>query len=166
MTYDTVRDAGGFGCRRGVCRRLRLMRLPRTLGVSDGEAIVAANGRFGPFLKKGAGEYRSLTSEDELFTVTLEQAVALFAQPRTRRGQGASAAVGTALGEDENTGKPVQVKTGRFGPYVTDGETNATLPKGTDPAKVTLEQASQLLADKRAKGPAPKRTVRRAKAKG
>jgi len=133
-----------------------LLTLPRTLGVEDGEAIVAANGRFGPFLKKGTNEFRSLNTEEELFTVTLDQAKALFAQPKTRRGQ-STQATGTALGEDENTGKQVQVKSGRFGPYVTDGETNATLPKGTDPAKVTLEQASQLLADKRAKGPTPKR---------
>ena len=145
---------------------LHLLSLPRTLGVDNGETIVAANGRYGPFLKKGAADFRSLNSEDELFTVTLEQAQALFAQPKARRGQsGGAASSGRALGDDAASGKPVLVRDGRFGPYVTDGETNATLPKTVSPEAVTLEQASQLLADKRAKGPAPKRTVRRTKPK-
>jgi len=147
---------------------LHLLSLPRTLGVDEsGETIVAANGRYGPFLKKGAADFRSLASEDELFTVTMDQAKALFAQPKTRRGQSSgTSSSGRSLGDDAASGKPVLVRDGRFGPYVTDGETNATLPKTITPDAVTLEQASQLLADKRAKGPAPKRTVRRAKPKG
>jgi len=141
---------------------LRLLQLPRTVGTDDGEPIVAANGRYGPFLKRGT-DTRSLTSEDELFSITLDQAKALFAQPKARRGQAAGASSSHALGDDPATGKPVQVRSGRFGPYVTDGETNATLPKSFDPEAVTLEQASELLANKRAKGPSPKRTVRRKK---
>ena len=136
---------------------LRLLALPRTVGVDeDKEVIVAANGRYGPYLKKGAADFRSLTSEDELFTVTIDEAKALFAQPKLRRGQtgGAAAAPGRVLGEDPNSGKPVTVKDGRFGPYVTDGETNATLRKADDPATVTLDRAAELLAEKRAKGPA------------
>ena len=142
---------------------LRLLSLPRTLGAdADGEAIVAANGRYGPYLKKGLADYRSLTAEEELFTVTLDQAKELFAQPKPRRGRGggAPATPGRVLGDDPNSGKPVTVKDGRFGPYVTDGTTNATLRKADDPATVTLDRAAELLAEKRAKGPAPKRTTR------
>jgi len=144
---------------------LRLLTLPRTLGVDGDEVIVAANGRYGPYLKKGAADYRSLTSEDELFTVTLEAAKELFAQPKPRRGRGgaAAAAPGRVLGDDPNSGKPVTVKDGRFGPYVTDGATNATLRKSDDPATVTLDRAAELLAEKRAKGPAPKRPTTRRK---
>jgi len=154
---------------------LRLLSLPRTLGVDDDQVIVASNGRYGPFLKKGAADYRSLKSEDELFTVTLEQAKALFAQPKSRRGGGAASATapGRALGDDPNSGKPIQVRSGRFGPYVTDGETNATLRQTDDQATVTIDRAVELLAEKRAKtrlsgtsaGPAPKRTVRRSSRK-
>ena len=156
MSLDTVT----------LAEALRLLSLPRTLGVdADGEVIVAANGRYGPFLKKGAADFRSLTSEDELFTVTLEAAKALFAQPKAPRGRaggGAPAAPGRMLGDDPNSGKPVTVKDGRFGPYVTDGVTNATLRKSDDPVNVTLERAVELLAEKRAKGPAPKqRSTRR-----
>jgi len=149
---------------------LRLLTLPRTLGVDDdGEAIVAANGRYGPFLKKGTADFRSLTAEDELFTVTLDEAKALFAAPKPHRGgragATAAAAPGRALGDDPNSGRPVVVRDGRFGPYVTDGETNATLRRGDDPAAITLDRAAELLADKRAKGPAPKKTKRAARAK-
>jgi len=146
---------------------LRLLSLPRVVGDDpEGLQITAQNGRYGPYLKRGESDYRSLTSEDELFTVTLEQALALYAQPRTRRGQASSGAAGAAaarvLGDDPNSGKPIQVKAGRFGPYVTDGETNATLRRDDDPETVTLDRAAELLAEKRAKGPAPKRTTRRA----
>ena len=147
---------------------LRLLSLPRTLGVDDdNQVIVASNGRYGPFLKKGAADYRSLKSEDELFTVTLEHAKALFAQPKSRRGGGTTSAAtpGRALGDDPNSGKPIQVRSGRYGPYVTDGETNATLRQTDDPATVTLDRAVELLAEKRAKGPSPKRTVRRSSRK-
>jgi len=150
---------------------LRLLSLPRTVGAdADGEVIVAANGRYGPFLKKGASDFRSLQSEDELFTVSLDEAKALFAQPKQRRGRsvGGAAPAGRPLGDDPNSGKPVVVKDGRFGPYVTDGVTNATLRKADDPETVTLDRAVELLAEKRARGPvsgskkgsAPKRAAR------
>jgi DNA topoisomerase-1 len=141
---------------------LRLIALPRVVGVSvDGAEITAQNGRYGPYIKCGA-DSRSLASEDELFTVTEEQARALLAQPKQRRGA-ASAAPLRELGPDPVSGKPVVVKDGRYGPYVTDGETNATLRKDDDPAAVTLERAAQLLAEKRERGPAKR--PRRAAAK-
>jgi DNA topoisomerase-1 len=135
---------------------LRLLSLPRTVGTApDGEEIVALNGRFGPYLRKGE-DSRSLETEEAMFTVGLEEALALFAQPRQRRGaRGASA--GIPLGDDPETGAPIQRKDGRFGPYVTDGTTNVTIPRGTDPESVTLELAAQLLSAKRAAGPAPAR---------
>ncbi len=136
---------------------LRLLTLPRVLGESDGEEITAQNGRYGPYITRGK-DSRSLESEEQLFTVTLEEALALLAQPKTR-GRQAAAARGPLreLGDDPGSGKPVVVKDGRFGAYVTDGETNATLRKGDDPESVTLERAAELLAEKRAKGPAPKK---------
>ena len=135
---------------------LKLLSLPRTVGTdAEGTAITAQNGRYGPYLKKGT-DSRSLQTEDQIFTVTLEEAEALFAQPKQRRGA-SSAAPLRELGTDPDSGKPVVVKDGRFGPYVTDGTTNATLRKADDPATVTPERAYELLAEKRAKGPAPKR---------
>jgi DNA topoisomerase-1 len=141
---------------------LKLLSLPRVLGTDGGEEVTAQNGRFGPYIKRGT-DSRSLASEAELFTVTLEQALALLAQPKVRgRAAGTTAAApAKKLGTDPNSGKPITVKDGRFGPYVTDGETNATLRKVDDPATVTLERAVELLAEKRAKGPTTKRTVRR-----
>ncbi|MBB1503039.1 DNA topoisomerase I, partial [Propioniciclava sp. MC1683] len=103
---------------------------------------------------------RSLENEDQLFTVTLEEATAIFAQPKTR-GRRAAVAPLKELGNDPASGKPVVVKDGRFGPYVTDGETNATLRKADSIEAITLERAAELLAEKRAKGPAPKRTTTR-----
>ncbi|MDN5571997.1 MAG: DNA topoisomerase, partial [Propionibacteriaceae bacterium] len=138
---------------------LRLMSLPRVVGQIDGEDVTAQNGRYGPYLKKGT-DSRSLGSEEELFTVTLEQATAIFAEPKTR-GRRAAAGPLKELGADPASGKPVVVKDGRFGPYVTDGEFNATLRKGDSVEDVTLERAAELLAEKRAKGPAPKKTTRR-----
>ena len=138
---------------------LKLLTLPRTLGndPTDGEEIVASNGRYGPFIKKGS-DYRSLDSEDKLFTVTLEDALALLAQPKTR-GRGAATAKPPLreLGNDPVSGAPMVVKEGRFGPYVTDGETNASLRKGDAPESLTDERAAELLADRRARGPAPKK---------
>ncbi len=137
---------------------LRLLSLPRVVGVDPdtGEEITAQNGRYGPYLKKGS-DSRSLTSEEQLFTITLEEALEIYRQPKTR-GRAAAAAPIKELGNDPVSGKPVVVKEGRFGPYVTDGETNATLRKGDDPETVTAERAYELLAEKRAKGPArPKR---------
>ncbi|MFC4912245.1 type I DNA topoisomerase [Actinomadura gamaensis] len=130
---------------------LRLLSLPRTLGELDGEPVTAQNGRFGPYIKKGT-DSRSLGSEDELFTVTLEQAKELFAQPKQRgRGRAAAAAPLRELGDDPASGKPVVVKEGRFGPYVTDGETNASLRKGDEVESITIQRAAELLAERREK---------------
>ncbi|MFZ0530357.1 MAG: type I DNA topoisomerase [Propionicimonas sp.] len=141
---------------------LRLLSLPRVVGTAaDGEEITAQNGRYGPYLKKGT-DSRSLTSEDQIFEITLAEAEEIYAQPKTR-GRGARAAAGPLreLGEDPANGKPVVIKDGRFGPYVTDGEFNATLRRTDSVEAMTLERAAELLAEKRAKGPAPQRTVRR-----
>jgi DNA topoisomerase-1 len=140
---------------------LRLLTLPRVLGTVDGEEITAQNGRYGPYVKKGP-ESRSLETEEQLFTVTLDDALALIAQPRTRGRGRASAAPLRELGPDPATGQPMVLREGRFGPYVTDGETNASLRKGDDPAEVTVERAAELLADRREKGPAPKRAKKAA----
>src|SRR6516165_4141568 len=109
---------------------LRLLTLPRVVGVdpSDGHEIVAQNGRYGPYLRKGK-DSRSLATESQLFDVTLDEARALFAQPKVRRGSPAAAPLRT-LGEDPTSGRPIVLRDGRFGPYVTDGETNASLRKG------------------------------------
>jgi len=129
----------------------------------SGEPITAQNGRYGPYLKKGT-DSRSLDNEEQLFTVTLEEALAIYAQPK-QRGRAAAKPPLRELGDDPNSGKPVTVKEGRFGAYVTDGETNATLRVGDDPTTVTIERAAELLAEKRAKGPAPKkRTTTKKKA--
>jgi DNA topoisomerase I len=143
---------------------LRLLTLPRLVGAdpADGNEIEALNGRYGPYLKKGT-DTRSLTSEDDLFTVSLDQALALFAQPKTR-GRAAAAAPLKELGNDPASGRAMVVKSGRFGPYVTDGETNASLRKGDEPETLTDERAAELLADRRAAGPAKKRGGRKAAA--
>jgi DNA topoisomerase I len=146
---------------------LTLLTLPRTLGLdpADDEEVIASNGRYGPFVKKGS-EYRSLDSEEALLTVTLDEALALLAQPKQRRGQRAAAAPLRELGADPATGKAMVIKDGRFGPYVTDGETNASLRKGDEVETVTVERAAELLADRRAAGPAkPRKTARKAAAK-
>jgi DNA topoisomerase-1 len=142
----------------------KLLTLPRTLGSGeDGEEVTAQNGRYGPYVKKGT-ESRSLESEDQLFTVTLDDALALIAQPKTRGRRAAAAAPPLReLGDDAASGKPMVLREGRFGPYVTDGETNASLRKGDEVATITPERASELLADRRARGPAPKRTTTRAR---
>jgi DNA topoisomerase-1 len=140
---------------------LRLLSLPRVLGEVDGEEVVARNGRYGPFVQK-AKESRSLGSEEQLLEITLEQALALLAQPKQRRGRGAPKPPLKELGPDPVTGKPIVVKEGRFGPYVTDGETNASLRRGDDPAAVAFERAVELLAERRSKGPARPARRRRA----
>jgi DNA topoisomerase-1 len=147
---------------------LRLLSLPRVVGVDpdSGEEITAQNGRYGPYLKKGT-DSRSLESEDQLFSVTLDQALAVYAQPKQRgRGGRAAAAPLRELGADPVSGKPVVVKEGRFGAYVTDGETNATLRKGDAVESVTIDRAAELLAEKRAKdgsgGSAGKRVAKKA----
>ena len=135
---------------------LRLLTLPRTLTAPDGEEILVANGRYGPFIKKGS-ETRSLASEEQLFTVTVEDALELLAQPKERRGRGAAKPPLKELPPDPVTGKPIVVKDGRFGPYVTDGETNASLRRGDDIESLSHERALELLAERRAKGPAQPR---------
>ncbi len=134
---------------------LRLLTLPRVVGVDpeSGDEITAQNGRYGPYLKKGT-DSRSIDDEEKLLTITLEEALAIYAQPKAR-GR-AAANPGRELGDDPATGAKVTVKAGRFGPYVTDGEYNATIPKSEDEATITLERAAELLAERRAKGPAKK----------
>ncbi len=136
---------------------LELLRLPRTVGTDPdtGQEIVALNGRFGPYLKRGS-DTRSLATEEQLLTVTMEEALALFAQPKTRRGRAAAAPL-RELGPDPVTGGPIVLRDGRFGPYVTDGTTNASLRRGDDPETITPERAAELLADRRAAGPPAKR---------
>ena len=131
---------------------LQLLSLPRVVGTdpADGEQILAQNGRYGPYLTKGT-DSRSLTSEDEIFTVTVEQALALFAQPKQRRGRGQAKPPLRELGVDPSTGRAMVIKEGRFGPYVTDGVTNATLRTADDPETVSPERASDLLSERRAK---------------
>ncbi|WP_308282730.1 type I DNA topoisomerase [Pseudonocardia nigra] len=138
---------------------LRLLSLPRLVGTDpeSGEEITAQNGRYGPYLKKGT-DSRSLADEEQLFTVTLEEALELYKQPK-QRGRRTAAATPPLreLGKDAATGKPMVIKDGRFGPYVTDGETNASLRKGDSVEQLTDERASELLAERRARGPAPKK---------
>jgi DNA topoisomerase-1 len=133
---------------------LRLLSLPRVVGVDpvSGDEITAQSGRYGPYLRKGT-DSRTLASEELVFEITLDEAVAVYAEPKRGRGAPSSAAL-RELGVDPVSGKPVVVKDGRFGPYVTDGETNATLREGDPVETVTLERAAELLAEKRAKGPA------------
>ncbi|GAB3602627.1 type I DNA topoisomerase [Microbacterium aureliae] len=140
---------------------LRLLDLPRVVGADPetGAEITAQNGRYGPYLKKGT-ESRSLDGEQQIFDITLEQALAIYAQPKYGARRASSAL--KEFDADPVSGKPIKLKDGRFGPYVTDGETNATVPRGEDAMAVDFERAVQLLADKRAKGPAPKRTTKRA----
>jgi len=136
---------------------LRLLTQPRTVGVhpEDGKPITAQNGRYGPYVKWGK-ESRSLADEEEIFTVDLDAALALLAQPKKRGGRAAAPPL-KEFGDDPNTGKPLVLKNGRFGPYVTDGETNASLRVADSVETITLERAAELLAEKRAKGPSPKR---------
>ncbi len=134
---------------------LRLLSQPRLVGEhpEDGEPITAQNGRYGPYLKKGK-ETRSLEDEEQIFTVTLEDAVARLAAPKQRRGRGAAAPPLKELGEDPASGKPVVVKEGRWGPYVTDGETNASLRTADSVETISLERATELLQARRDRGPA------------
>ncbi|TVZ00036.1 type I DNA topoisomerase [Trebonia kvetii] len=146
MTLDTVTldDA------------LKLLSLPRTLGEVDGEPVTVQNGRYGPYVKRGA-ESRSLATEEDMFTISFDQAKALLAEPKPRgRGRAAAAPPLRELGNDPASGKPMVIKDGRFGPYVTDGETNASLRKGDEVATITVERAAELLADRRAAAPAPR----------
>jgi DNA topoisomerase-1 len=137
---------------------LKLLSLPRVVGKDpeSGEEITAQNGRYGPYLKKGT-DSRSLSTEDQLFSITVEEALKIYAEPK-QRGRSATAKPPLKeLGDDPVSGKPMVVKDGRFGPYVTDGEYNATLRKSDSIDELTAERGAELLAEKRAKGPAPKR---------
>jgi DNA topoisomerase-1 len=140
---------------------LKLLGLPRVVGADpdSGEEITAQNGRFGAYLKRGT-DSRSLESEDQIFEIDLPGALAVFAQPKYGARRASSAL--KEFDADPVSGKPIRIRAGRFGPYVTDGETNATIPRGEDVEGVDFERAVQLLADKRAKGPAkPKSGTRR-----
>jgi DNA topoisomerase I len=144
---------------------VRLLTLPRVLGDVDGEQVTVQNGRYGPYAKKGS-DSRSLASEEQLFTLTLTEAKDLFAQPKTRgRARGAAAPPLRELGDDPATGKALVIKSGRYGPYVTDGETNASLRKGDEVESITLQRAAELLADRRAAGPVARRGGSRASAR-
>jgi DNA topoisomerase-1 len=141
---------------------VKLLSLPRVVGTdAEGNEITAQNGRYGPYLKKG-NDSRSLTSEAQLFTVTLDEALAIYAQPK-QRGRAAAAPPLKELGPDPVSGQPVVVKSGRFGEYVTDGEYNATLRKDDTVESLTLERAAELLADRRERGPAKKTAKKAAK---
>lgn len=139
---------------------LRLLDLPRTVGTDpeSGADIQAANGRYGPYLKKGT-DTRSLPSEDDIFGIDLAGALELFAQPKYGNRRASSAL--KEFDADPVSGKPIKIKDGRFGAYVTDGETNATIPRGETVDEVDFDRAVQLLADKRAKGPAKKPAAKR-----
>ncbi|MDG3009365.1 type I DNA topoisomerase [Rhodococcus sp. D2-41] len=136
---------------------LRLLSLPRVVGTDPdtNEEITAQNGRYGPYLKRGT-DSRSLATEGQMFTVTLDEALKIYAEPKRRGRQAAATPPLRELGNDTATGKPMVIKDGRFGPYVTDGETNASLRKGDDVATITDERASELLSERRAKGPVKK----------
>ena len=140
---------------------LKLLSLPRLVGVDpeNGEEITAQNGRYGPYLKRG-NDSRSLTGEDQIFGVTLDEALKIYSEPKRRGRQGAATPPLRELGTDAASGKPMVIKDGRFGPYVTDGETNASLRKGDDVLTVTDERASELLADRRARGPVKRTTTK------
>jgi DNA topoisomerase-1 len=139
---------------------LELLRIPRVVGAdpADGQEIVAHNGKFGPYLKKGT-DSRSLLTEDQLLTVGVDEALALFAQPKTR-GRNAKGPL-REMGSDPDTGLPMVVKDGRFGPYVTDGTTNASLRRGDEVEDLTVERAAELLAERRAAGPSKKRATKK-----
>jgi DNA topoisomerase-1 len=142
---------------------VKLLSLPRVVGEDPetGEEITAQNGRYGPYLKKGT-DSRSLASEDQLLTVTLDEALRVYAQPK-QRGRAAAAPPLKELGNDPVSGGPVVVKSGRFGEYVTDGEYNATLRKEDSVETITLERAAELLAERRERGPAKKAAKKTAK---
>ncbi|PUA82822.1 type I DNA topoisomerase [Nocardioides currus] len=141
---------------------VKLLSLPRVVGAGeDGEEITAQNGRYGPYLKRGT-DSRSLTHEDQIFDITLDQALAIYAQPK-QRGRGAATAPLKELGPDPVSGQPVVVKAGRFGEYVTDGEYNATLRKDDTVESITIERAAELLQERRDKGPAKKTAKKGAK---
>ncbi|WP_231643929.1 type I DNA topoisomerase [Mycolicibacterium baixiangningiae] len=139
---------------------LKLLSLPRVVGVdpNTNEEITAQNGRYGPYLKRGT-DSRSLATEEQMFTITLDEALKIYAEPKRRGRQGAATPPLRELGTDPVSGSPMVIKDGRFGPYVTDGETNASLRKGDDVMSITDARASELLADRRARGPVKKKAA-------
>ena len=143
---------------------LKLLDLPRVVGLDpeSGEEITAQNGRYGPYLKKAA-DTRTLPSEDAIFEIDLPGALELFAQPKYGARRASSAL--KEFDNDPVSGKPIKVKDGRFGPYVTDGTTNATIPRAESVEDVTFERAVELLQIKRDKGPAAPRAKRTTAAK-
>ncbi|MBI5338852.1 MAG: type I DNA topoisomerase [Mycolicibacterium rufum] len=145
---------------------LKLLSLPRVVGVdpATNEEITAQNGRYGPYLKRGT-DSRSLATEEQMFDITLDEALKIYAEPKRRGRQGAATPPLRELGVDPVSEKPMVIKDGRFGPYVTDGETNASLRKGDDVASITDARASELLADRRARGPVKKKAPAKKAAK-
>ncbi len=139
---------------------LKLLSLPRVVGVdpATNEEITAQNGRYGPYLKRGT-DSRSLVNEEQMFTITLDEALKIYAEPKRRGRQGAATPPLRELGKDPVSEQPMVIKDGRFGPYVTDGETNASLRKGDDVMSITDARASELLADRRARGPVKKKAA-------
>ncbi|WP_129657418.1 type I DNA topoisomerase [Rothia uropygialis] len=143
---------------------LKLLSLPRVVGKDEeGTEITAQNGRYGPYLKKGT-DSRSLSTEEQIFSITLDEALAIYAQPK-QRGRAAAKPPLAELGKDPSNDKPIVIKDGRFGPYVTDGETNVTVPRSETIESMTHTRAVELLAEKRAKGPAKKSTAKKSTAK-
>ncbi|MEA2444745.1 MAG: topoisomerase, partial [Thermoleophilales bacterium] len=141
---------------------LRLLTLPRTVGEVDGEEVLAANGRYGPYVKRGK-ESRSLETEEQLFSITLDEALAKLAEPKSR-GRREAAPPLKELGDDPVSGKPIVLKEGRFGPYVTDGESNASLRAGDSIESITPERAAELIQARRERGsakPVKKRTTKK-----
>ncbi|WP_406249298.1 type I DNA topoisomerase [Microbacterium sp. M] len=145
---------------------LQLLSLPRVVGADpeSGEEITAQNGRFGPYLKKGT-DSRSLESESQIFDVTLEQALEIYSQPKYGAGSRRASSALAEFEADPVSGKPIRIRDGRFGAYVTDGETNVTIPRGQQVQDITFEIAVQMLADKRAKGPVKRGAAKKAPAK-
>ena len=142
---------------------LSLLSIPRVVGQIDGVDVVARNGRFGPYIERD-GDSRSIESEEALLTITIEEAAALLAQPKQRRARGEAKPPLAEFGPDPVSNRPIVLKDGRFGPYVTDGETNASLPRGEEIAELTASRAAELLQERREKGPAVKKTRARATA--
>ncbi|MGH2907253.1 MAG: topoisomerase C-terminal repeat-containing protein, partial [Solirubrobacterales bacterium] len=146
MTLDTV----------SLDDAVRLLTLPRVVGTDvDGQEITAQNGRYGPYLKKGS-DSRSIESEEQLLTLSEEEARKIYSEPK-KYGRAAKPPLKEWTELDPNSEKPIVMKDGRFGPYVTDGEFNASLRKGDDASTITFERAVELLADRRAAGPAKKK---------
>jgi len=144
---------------------LRLLSLPRNIGQYEGVDITVQNGRYGPYMTHGA-DSRTLTSEDQLFTIELDQAIEIYKQPKVRRGRGTPKPPLKELGPDPATGRELIIKDGRFGMYITDGETNATLRRGDTVEFMTIERGLELLAGRRAweaeNGPSPKKSKKAA----